>query len=210
MSRNQKNDMVSVKFHSLIAGALTAGSFGVGLSPNSSISPTRLPVMADAYAHFRWKNFRMRMHPTVRSANQAFGFVGGVQDASPSTIAQVGELLSSQAFATGQTTPSKWVVPTTDELRGPLPWYKSVAGGADSTEEQPGLIVVAGTTTDTFLLEFVGEIQFKVAVATGNTPEQLLLQRRLHSIRVEQARELDRTQILRVLAPVAGPGVGGE
>jgi len=197
----RKRDNVDVPFHSFLVGALTSGSFGVGLAPNSTISPTRLPAVGDAYAHFRVKQFRMRMHPTVRSANQAFGFAGGVQDTSPATIAQIGELLSSAAFTTGQTVPSNWVVPNQDELRGPFPWYKTVGGAADNTEEQPGLIVVAGTTTDTFLIELEGVFEFKVALATGNTPEQAALQLRLRRIREERQREIDRQNLLAVLAP---------
>ncbi len=196
------NDKIRVQFKSLQLAALAAGVASISLNPsNTLLSQTRLPAIADSYAHFRLLKLSFRLHPrTSVNTDQAVGIVGGVQDTSPGTVAQVGELLSSTLLGADATVPSSWVHATPQELRGPLPWYKTVLGTADPTEEQPGAIVIAGSGTDVYALEIEGEVEFKVSVATGNTPDQIALRAALRRKREEAVRMAEREALLRVLA----------
>ena len=93
---------------------------------------------------------------------------------------------------------------TKDELRGPLPWYKALIGGADPTEEQPGQICVVGSATDNFLLEIFGVIEFKVAISTSNSPMELRVLEQLRKARADQTQARERDRLLKVLAPSTG------
>jgi hypothetical protein len=192
-------------FHQILTGTFSSGVAGINVRPNdANFSATRLGVLADAYAHFRVRELKFRLHPSPgASASQAVGYVGGVQDTAPATVTAVGELLSSTAFGGDSTVPSSWVKPTKEELSGPLPWYKSIAGSADTTEEQPGQIIVAGNASEGFMLEIEGVVEFKVSVGTGNTPAQLQLLSELRRLRQREADEKARTEVIRSLASVA-------
>lgn len=172
------------------------------------ISTTRLPAAADEWAHFRIKNLRFRMHPSGSGVGtQAAGWVGGVQDTPPATVGDVMELLPAVVLSSYVTVPTDWVrVPKTD-LAGPLPWYKSIAGGADATEEAPGAIRIVGTSTDTFKIEVCGVFEFKTAVATGNTPVEVELRRKLRAVRLESELLLQRDRLLKVISTPAKGGV---
>jgi len=172
---------------------------------------TRLLAAADEWAHFKVLKLRFRMHPTPSgvTANQAMGWVGGVQDTLPGTFTQVGELLSS-CFLAGETTvPTEWVECSGAEISGPLPWYKSVSGAADATEEAPGYFVVVGTGTETFNAEIRGILQFKTSISTANTPKDLeSMKLRLESRR-RAMREKEGSAILDLLSSLdrgSGPG----
>jgi len=109
------------------------------------------------------------------------------------------ELLPACVLGTRQTTPSDWAAPTASELAGPLPWYKTVVGGADSTEEAPGALCVAGTGTDTVIIEQRGVFQFKTSASTSNTPAAVALREQARKQMVEVAVRRERLAILKVL-----------
>jgi hypothetical protein len=208
----KKVDGAVVPFHSLIVSALTTGFLAITASPNSSLSQTRLVAAADEWAHFRIRRLRFRLHPALQSTGVvlAAGYVGGNQDTPPGTVAQVMELLPSCARQQQSTVPTEWVEVPKKDLAGPLPWYKSVAGGADATEESPGIMVFAGTGTDTVVVEFRGVLEFKTAVATGNTPLALELRARVRDERRLLEQQGERARLLAVLgsaATVATQGV---
>jgi hypothetical protein len=208
MKKNaNKQDHMVAPFHQVTTGTLSAGVAGINVRPNDgNFSATRLAVLADAYAHFRVRKLRFRLHPVVSvTASQAVGYVGGVQDTSPSTVSAVGELISSTPYGGDCSVPSSWVIPTKEELAGPFPWYKSIAGSADTTEEQPGQIIVAGNASDAFILEIEGVLEFKVSVSTANTPAQLKLLADLRELRQREADARTRFELLRALSVASAP-----
>jgi hypothetical protein len=129
------------------------------------------------------------------------GFVGGVQDVPPATVAAVGELMPAVSMPAGgtQTVPSQWASSSKSELAGPFPWYKALNGAADTTEEAPGLLVFAGTSTQAFNYEFFVTFEFKTAVDPANTPAALALRRELTVLRLEAARLREKKALEGVL-----------
>lgn len=195
-----KSDSIRLSVHQILTSALVAGVTGISANPTGVTG--RVLTEADAWAHFRWRSFHFRLHRvgTVTSV-QVASWVGGVQDANPSTIAQAAELLPSTVLAGTATVPSPWVRVGAVDRSGPFPWYKAIPGTADPTEEAPGLISIAGTGTETFFIEIRAVIEFKTGVAAGNTPEELALRARIREIRLERERALARNALIRVLQP---------
>jgi hypothetical protein len=97
------------------------------------------------------------------------------------------------------TVPTGWVKVPKADCSGPLPWYKSVLGGADTTEEIPGYLVMAGTGTESVHVELEGLFEFKTAVATGNTPVEVALRSKLREQRAQAAAVVARRRLLAVL-----------
>ena len=197
----KRNDSCIVPFHTVLNASFTAGAAAISVSPNTSLSPTRLPAAADEWAHFRVKSLSFRLHPrTSVTADQVAGFVGGTQDTLPATLLQVGELIPSVPLGGDSTVPTEWVRCSRQELAGPFPWYKSVVGGADPTEESPGYLVIVGSATDNYMLEVRGEFEFKTAIATGNSPVAIELRARLRAERLRSGLESERSRITSILA----------
>ncbi len=197
-------DSSTVIFHNAFSGSLSVGTFSTPVSPNSSvISTTRLLSEADGFAHFRVKKLAFRLHPvTGQTGNLAIGYVGGVQDTIPGSLSQVGELLPGTALGSRANVPTPWVSPPKIDLAGPIPWYKTVPGTADATEEQPGFIVISGGgASDPFYLEVRGVIEFKTAVGVGNTPAEVQARQSLRSARVDAGKQRVRERLISVLAP---------
>lgn len=194
-------DSALFPFHTIINSALNVGAFNVLLSPNGTLTPRGL-IEADAWAHFRVKMLHFRLTPITRVSFQACGYVGGVQDTLPTTVSQAGELLPSVAFGQAQTVPSEWVKVSAQDLAGPLPWYKTIPGTADPTEESPGVLVVVGSASDAFSLEVRGIFEFKTSVATGNTPAAIAARARLREERIKVAMATERDVLLRILGGI--------
>jgi len=202
MRRNGKGnkDSCEIPFHFLLAGTLVGATAQILVSPNANISP-RLLQEADAWAHFRFRTFAFRLHPLNAVTNlQVAGYVGGIQDTQPSTAATISELLPSCVLGGRTTRPSDWVRIPKIDLSGPLPWYKTIPGTADATEEAPGTIGLAGTGTDGYNIEFKGICQFKTAVATGNTPMARKAIEIARQERLDAAFANERALLLRILA----------
>lgn len=198
-------DSCIVPFHYCANGALVAGSFVFLLNPAAF---PRVLAEADAWAHFRVRQLRFRLHATSPiTGAQVLGYVGGVQDTSPTTLVQVGELIPSVLKGVGQTIPSDWISVPKNDLAGPFPWYKTVVGTADPTEESPGLVTLAGTGTDSYTAEFRGVFEFKTSVATTNTPMSVALRRRIHEERTLNAILSQKTLLMRILATGPTPAV---
>jgi len=196
-------------FHCLVSQSLTAGAYSFALQPSNNFS-LRIGTEADAWAHFRMKSLSFRLLPQGNALTAA-GFVGGVQDSPPITVLTVAELLPSCLLQTTNTIPTEWVKVRKEELAGPFPWYKSIAGAADPTEEAPGIICVTGTGTATFLLEMRGIIEFKTAVATANTPLARDLRERVRAERLQNITQAERALLLKILgaAPTSVPLLPG-
>lgn len=202
MSNRKRNlDSAFVPFHTLVSPALVAGTISVLGNPNALSNGGRLLTEADAWAHFRIKKLAFRLLPQTGMAGQFMvaGWVGGIQDAAPSTAATVAELIPSCCLAQDQTTPTEWVKVPKVDLSGPLPWYKSIAGTADATEEAPGQICIGGTGTDVTILEIRGVVEFKTSVSAANTPAEIALRAKLRSERVAFEKEVAQKRVLALL-----------
>lgn len=200
--QKKKERVDIVPFHGIFYTSFSAGYLQIPLSPSEvTLSPTRLPVTADAFAHFRVKNFRARLLASNRTGLQTVAFIGGVQDTLPTTFQQTGELLYSKPLGTADTRPSEWINPSRLELSGPFTWYKTVPGGADPTEEQPGyLILTSSVATDSVAYEVEGVFEFKVPASTANTPKALAALASLREERRRVAREQERKLLQLVLS----------
>ncbi len=186
-------------FHGLWSGADAAT--GVSFSMNPASLPgsfSRVLSAADVFAHYRLRSLSFRVLPTATPVT--VGFVGGVQDTLPSTAPQILELLPSQLCTAATTVVMPWVKVSKEDLAGPLPWYKSVNGAADATEESPGAMVLNHTASAAYNVEIQGVYEFKTAVATANTPVQLAARREVHVARQREA-------LLRVLAAPSAVGL---
>jgi hypothetical protein len=95
-------------------------------------------------------------------------------------------------------------VPKSD-LSGPFPWYKTIAGGPDASEEAPGALYVLGTTTDPMLVELFGEFEFKASIATNNTPAAVALREELRAFRQSRIDLRERERVLKALAKPSAP-----
>jgi len=195
-------------FHYYVQTQFTAGAFSSPLTPGTF---PRVGTEADTWAHYRFLSLRFRIHPTGSiSTDQVFGFVGGAQDTPPATIATASEVLSSVVLSGDTSVPSEWCNVSRLEISGPLPWYKTIAGTADPTEESPGWLFGAGTGTDALRIEFRGVIEFKVSVATANTPLARQARLQLHEERLIVERVRMRELLLKLLAgPSSGTGTPG-
>jgi len=185
-------------FHYVLTNTLTSGAFTQFLIP--TLFP-RVGTEADAWAHFRVKKLMMRLHrASALNGPMSFGYMGGVQDNLPSSVYGATETIPSSFMSPVTTVPTDWVhVPKVD-LAGPFPWYKTVAGAADATEESPGIIFVCGTGTDTFYCEFRGTFEFKTSLATANTPLALQMRQSVREERLKRVLDNERALLLRILS----------
>lgn len=197
--RKQGKDSQTLPFHFFLASNFTSGSYTVLLRPGGDLAG-RLSSEADAWQHFKVNKLSLRLHPaTAITATQACGYIGGVPDTLPSTVSQVGELLPSALLGLRSTVPTEWVNVQRTDLAGPLPWYKTVPGTADPTEESPGVIAVVGTGSETFILEIRGVFEFKTACATSNTPVSVQYRNLVRTERMQLALLRERGLLLRIL-----------
>ncbi len=186
-------------FHTVINGNFAAGLTSIGVAPSSF---ARVLVEADVWALFRVRKLAFRLMPTSPSTvAQAGGFIGAIQDGPPGSFAQIVELLSSCVKGVGQTVPSSWVHVTRQELAGPFPWYKTIAGTPDATEESPGTIYVAGTGTEAVTVEVKGVFEFKTGVNSANTPLAIRLRQEIRAERLQLYKQRERDTLLRILSP---------
>lgn len=193
-------------FHWVQQASMTSGVAGVIIYPTTF---PRVLTEADAWDYFRVKSLKFRLLPNqvAPAGNIVVGYVPGVQDTPPTSQANVAELIYGTCLGGDQTTPTNWVKVPAKELAGPFPWYKTIPGTVDSTEEIPGAIYVAGTTTDPFLMELCGVFEFKSSIATNNTPAALALAREIRAARVRSAQERRRAEMLAVLGGSGATGV---
>jgi len=201
MSVNKKKlvDSTKVAFHGVLSASLSAGG-----AAQYQGSPTgfagRMLAEADAWAHFRLLSLSFRLQNADNTATlMSAGWCGGAQDTLPNTAVAVMELLPSVYYSGLYTRPSDWVQVRKEDLAGPLPWYKTINGTADVTEETPGFLVLFGTVSKVYALEYRALVEFKTAVSTGNTPMQIRLTEIVRREKLLAAREKERDGLLRIL-----------
>jgi len=184
-------------FHYSLASSLASGTVFFAVQPATF---PRVALEADVWAEFRVRKLAFRLLPTSPSTvAQAAGYIGGIQDTAPSTYAQVVELLPSCLKGVGQTIPSSWVHVSKSELAGVFPWYKSIAGSQDPSEESPGSVIVVGTGTEAYNIEFKGVFEFKVAVNSANTPLALKLREAVRKEKLDLVMAAERKILLKIL-----------
>ncbi len=200
----QAADSQLLPFHGIVTVVLSGGVANLQASP-SSLGPSmgRVLAEADSWAHFRWVSCKFRVHHGAMTGDLAAGFVGGAQDTLPATKPTIMELLPSIYYGTTYTKPSEWCTVSKSELAGPFPWYKSINGAADTTEEAPGYFVFAGTGTDNPVFEIKGVLEFKTSVATADTPLAKKLLAQLREERRLAAIGREREAVLKVFTPAA-------
>ncbi len=197
--KTRSNDSIVEHFHGLATVALVAGANNLAFNPAVT---TRLASIGDAYQLYRLVRlrFRLQLPDSAPTAAQAAAWATGIVDTPPTTAAQAMEIVNSCYLSIRSTVPSQWVeVPPTD-LRGPFPWYKTVQGTPDTSEEIVGYVFLTGSGTNSVLLEFEGDMQFKEGIAPANTPAAVELRRRL---REEQAQRLVAKERANVLALIS-------
>jgi len=196
-------------FHGLLlVGTDGLGKASVMLSPAglNTYGVVRPYVEADTWGHFRFRSFKFRLIPGSLAA--AVAWMGGVQDSTPSSSQPVMEMMPSQFISSIiQTIPPYMSVPKAD-LAGPFPWYKSIPGTADPTEEAPGLLVVTSGASVTVVIEVDGVIEFKTAISTVATPEEADLRRKLQELRLRQAQAKIANSGIQATAAVLAAAVG--
>lgn len=199
-----KKNTSSMGFRFVAAGSLSSGAASINLLP--AIISSRLGTEADGFSFYRVRSLKFRLHRAPSGANTvSAGYVAGNPNTLPTTQAQISELLCGVVLPVAHTIPTGWATVPRKELAGALPWYKTISGTDAADFEYPGLLVLAGTTTDPYLMEIAGVYEFKDPVATANTPEEVLMVRQLRASRQERARQQARDAVLRVISPTA-PG----
>ncbi len=185
----QKNifnrDTVKVPFSAVIRPTYVAGAVQYTISPNGSLS-IRLATIADAFDEYRFSMLRYRLHRANNTSMTVAAFYPGIVDTVPSTIAQIGENPHRTVAGDQTTVPSPWVDVPRGVLAGMHPWYKSVAGTPESSEENQGILCVvdSGGTTSGATLEVEGICELRAGSSTSNTP----LERAVALRRREKAR----------------------
>jgi len=197
----------TLPFHFIWVGSLASGAAAITLNGTGLATlSTRFLAVADTFQLFRYKSFKFRLHCANVSANQAAGFVPGLPDSSPGTLVQVMELTSSLYQDQTQTVPTEWCVVPVADLHSQFPWYRCIDGTAPANEESPGLFRIIGTGTDNYAVEFRVVVEFKEALAVGNTPAQLTALRSRHAEAVRAAAAKERDRLVSLLAITAVQG----
>lgn len=200
-SNKRTGDSCLLPFHGAGGLALVAGTAFIDMNPAGLAAICGRPqTEADGWAHFRMRALEFRLHHGAITGDVAAGYVGSVQDTPPANTAAVCEVLPSVYYGSTYTKPSDWVRVSKKDLAGCFPWYKTVPGTADSTEEKPGVLCISGAGTDTPVIELRGVIEFKTAVSANNTPAELKLRNELRLLRAREEQALARQGLLRVLS----------
>jgi predicted enzyme related to lactoylglutathione lyase len=192
-------DNIEEEFSVLAAVTLAAGANNVAMNPSLA---SRLSALADAYEFYRLRKLKFRVHPNGTQSNMvAAVFQAGVVDTAPTTVLQCSEGVNSTFNGSRATVPSAWCEVAPEDLKGAFPWYKSVQGTPDTSEEIVGYIYLAGSTTESISLEVRGVMEFKQSIAPANTPMEVELRARLRQERQAAAATREREVLLKALSP---------
>jgi len=195
---------VSVPFHHLSSLVQSTTSTAINVNPTGL--STRMLAIADNYCAFRLRALKFRLLPNTNVTNNInVGYVGGVQDTPPTTEAQIMELENAVTLAVGTSSaasvPTEWVKVPLNELAGVFPWYKTVPGAADVTEELPGQIIVrCNGTSQLANLEIRGVMEFKDPLDAGNTPVLSDLKLKIRAEVSRIAADKKRDELLKTLS----------
>jgi len=185
MASRGLRDTVSVAFHNLVVAVFTTSGQLI-VSPNSTLS-ARLAAIADDFSEYRFKSLEFRLHPdAIATQVCAVTYLPGIVDTPPATLADISQELCVAYQVLGMSIPSEWKRVPAGVLAGMHPWYKTVPGTPEASEEQQGVLCYfessGGQSAE--YIEIRGVCEFRGAVAAGNTP----LDRALATRRREKAR----------------------
>lgn len=181
-------DTVAVPFR--YYSSVSAGNVTINVSPNATFSP-RLTAIADDFDEYRISSLRFRLHQGLAATAAAMtaAFLPGIVDTPPAGDGNRIEILNSILISAARTTPSEWSQVPKGVLAGMHPWYKTVVGTPEASEELQGILTYNSNAVSS-LLEWEGVCEFRAAVAAANTP----LERAL------AARKREKKRIMAVLA----------
>lgn len=195
------SDSQLLAFHCLVSTTAASNSVAVSVSPSGLAAfSTRLVTAAEQWTKFRVLSLKFRSHPTATALS--VGYTSGIQDANTfsGNIALM-EMIPAAFQAAVRVDPTEYVRVQKIDLVGPLPWYKSLTGGADATEEAPGQLVVrTAGASDAVLIELRGVMEFAGSVPPANTPEELALVRKLFQLRRDRALAAERAAAFRLFS----------
>jgi len=185
---NIMDKVIKVPFSGINAVTLSGGA---GATPIQCSTFGRIAAIADTFELYRFVRLKYRIHAnaTSRTGLQTSGYYPGIVDTTPTTNAQVGENLHLCVLGISQVVPSNWVNVSKSALTGYFPWYKTIAGSVDTSEEVQGNIYHVGAGTEIVLLEVQGVVEFKSPSSTGNTP----------AMRSAKKLEAERARIIKIL-----------
>ncbi len=191
-----KSQIVKLPFSYLIYGQFASG--GLTTLPLYPTSFPRVLEVADAFEQYRVTRLRYRLHP-ISVANQraiAVAYYPGITDNPPAAVTDIAENTLRAVLGVAATVPTKWVSVPTSVLQGCFPWYKTVPGSSDSSEEIVGNLYARGAgLSDYYGLEVEGMFEFKGPANTGATP----------MARVQAARQRQRERLLSLLSTPGSP-----
>jgi hypothetical protein len=198
--KNRGQDSIAEEFSAYISAALVAGANNLALNPAVT---SRLAAIGDTYEFYRLKALKFRLHPNGTQTSVAgAAWQAGVIDTAPATVAQLAEGVNNTLLGSRATVPSAWCQVPRKDLAGAFPWYKSVQGTPDVSEEIVGYIFLTGTTTEAYNLEVRGVMEFKQAIAPANTPMEIELRSRLRMERQQAQAAKEREALMKVLTPL--------
>jgi hypothetical protein len=192
MRKNTRSerDTVSIPFHFHALGA--AAAVAVSVSPNAAFSP-RLAAIGDDFDEYRVTKLQFRILPggAASAATSAACYQPGIVDTPPATALTISESINTTLLGGGQTVPTKWSSVPAGVLAGMHPWYKTVPGTPEASEELQGGIYAFLAVTGG-VLEWQGVCEFRAAIAAGNTPlERALAARRREKKRITSLLAFD-------------------
>ncbi len=186
MQKSLRRDGIVVPAHLLQRTQTASSLFNFPVAPGSF---SRILTIADSWAEFRVNSLKFRLHPETNTSGGgvAAGLYTGIADTPPASISNVMELIPSAFLGYNSTVPSNWIDVPQKDLRGYFSWYKTIIGSPDVDVEHPCFIqVVTSGTMDLFALEIYCEFEFKGAISTSNTPEEIALRNKLRELKVKK------------------------
>lgn len=191
-----------VAFSHMINQTLVSGAVTLTCNPATF---GRVNSVADTFELYRIAALKYRIHPYVVASattfQKAVAFYPGITDTAPTSCEEVAQNIYRCIMGGGQVTPTQWAHVSKTALRGMFPWYKTIPGSLDPSEENVGYFFLRGTGSEVVCIEFEGVFEFKGPVSTGSTP----------ALRVQQAVARERQRLLQILsqspqreAPTAG------
>lgn len=199
----EQDKIVRVPFHRATAIAVSGAAGTLTMSPGISL---RTSNIADNYCLYRFAELKYRLHPasTRTAAFHSAAYYPGIIDTAPVTTQVNTENMHAAVLGLNQTVCTEWKHVDRQSLRGYFPWYKTVSGSLDPSEETQGNIYVVSVGTESVYIEYEGVIEFKSPSDPGVTPQ----------LSEQSAVKREKTRLLKILstsdAPTTGPSGAGK
>jgi hypothetical protein len=209
MKKIDKSITSIVPFHYMNTSAAVGNQIITAVSCNTAFS-SRVTLEGDIYQFWRCRELEYRLHPssdggTGRNAT-ALAFYPGIVDTAPATLPDISENVHVTYSSQFSTVPSQWVRIPHKSLRGEFPWYKTIAGSQDISEEVLGFLCAwSSNATGLVTFEWRGIIEFKDPVDDSNTPLLREARRKARELRRKAIDMVARRKLLGVIT-IQTPG----